>query len=125
MEEDIKILEEFIKTGYHTLMIKYGKDRIQTNKMVERAIENLIARNKYLEENRIWSEATLEGLKEDFIPKSKIKEKIEELRKEHDKNKEFYGLEFSRTGVVVAEIQVLQELLEDFEETGDHIPRID
>ena len=35
-----------------------------------------------LEKREIWSTATIEGLKEDFIPKQKIRDKIEELEEE-------------------------------------------
>jgi len=45
-------------------------------------VENLINRVKELEENQIWSEATITGLKQDFIPKSKIRENIEEYSKQ-------------------------------------------
>ena len=42
-------------------------------------INEIIDRNKELEEKEIWSTATIEDLKNKFIPKSLIKEKIEEL----------------------------------------------
>ena len=38
----IKILEEFKKTGFHMLSIKYDKDRVHTNKMVENSIETVL-----------------------------------------------------------------------------------
>lgn len=44
-EEELKaieLLEEFKKTGYHTLMIKYNNDRIKTNTKVETAIETIL-----------------------------------------------------------------------------------
>lgn len=45
----IEILQEFKKTGYHTLRLKYNEDRIHTNKLIERALEtalNLIETQK-------------------------------------------------------------------------------
>ena len=64
MEEDIKILVDLIFE-----IKKLGVDEEKAQ-----AIENLINRVKELEENQIWSEATITGLKQDFIPKSKIRE---------------------------------------------------
>ena len=43
IDEDIKTVKEFKENGYATLMIKYDKDRIQTNTMVERALENVLS----------------------------------------------------------------------------------
>ena len=53
IEEAIEILKEFKKTGFHTLMIKYNKDRIHTNKIIEQAIETLLtAYEKEKEKNK-------------------------------------------------------------------------
>ena len=38
----IEILQEFKKTGYHTLSLKYNEDRIHTNKLIERALETVL-----------------------------------------------------------------------------------
>jgi hypothetical protein len=80
MEEDIKILEGLVKGIY-----KYGFDYDVDGEKHDiiryeefKAIENLIKGYRELEEREIWSTATINGLKRDFIPKSKIKEKIEE-----------------------------------------------
>lgn len=94
-EEDIKILEELI-VGAKT----YGQ--YEGNKYYK-AIENLIARNKELESelclnNEIHKlkerikdlEETNDCLHEsakDYIPKSKVKEKIEELDIKHLKDR--------------------------------------
>ena len=106
MEEDIKILEEFKKNGYSMLLMRYG-DRNKTNLKLERAIENLIKGYRELEKqldssrkanellNKTNNELRLEirttyskvvndiiskfNLGDEYIPKSKIKEKIEEL----------------------------------------------
>ncbi len=52
MEEDIEILEEFKKNGYSMLYMKYG-DRNTTNLKLERALGNLIAGYKQLEEENV------------------------------------------------------------------------
>lgn len=53
MEEDIKILEEFKKNGYHTLMMEYGS-RNKTNLKLETAIENLIKGYREKEESESY-----------------------------------------------------------------------
>lgn len=73
MEEDIKILEEFKTKGYAMLLMKYG-DRNTTNLKLEQAIENLIKRNKELEEWKREKGCSIQEVYELFIPKSKIKE---------------------------------------------------
>ena len=37
-----------------------------------------------LEKREIWSTATINGLKKDFIPKEKIRDKIEEIQKQYE-----------------------------------------
>ena len=112
MKEDIKILEEFIKTGYHTLMLKYEGDRHKTNKKIEHAIENLIARYKELvnEKEEMAKFIEEQELKLDLsIPKSKVKEKIEEIE-----NRFFtYNMLFTDEQLIEDEIQILQDLLEE------------
>lgn len=84
--EDIEILEEFKKNGYSMLYMKYG-DRNTTNLKLERALENLLTRYKELEEeNKNMREEYLVNnpgmakyLKDNYIFKSKVIEKIEEL----------------------------------------------
>lgn len=78
-EENIKILEQYIKSSF----------RLTLPENVLQAIENLINRNKYLEKKNdnnfnkiIEYERTLENLQKNTIWKYKIKEKIEELDKE-------------------------------------------
>ena len=85
MEEDIKILEEFA----HDLMQDYiySKDEIPKSDIrLKDAIENLIARYKELEaENLSLTNSYFQVSREfeakpknfDYIPKSKIQEKIE------------------------------------------------
>ena len=83
-------------------------------------IKNLEDKNKELE-NYYKNEKVLWDRK-DYISKSKIQEKIEEIkeRKDIDGACETVLAGFQRE----AKLDILQELLEDFEETGNHIPRI-
>lgn len=109
MEEykDIKILEKLC------VGCKIWEEDLQ-------AIENLIAKNQELEkeiEKRKWVKIKENGEIEPlfYIPKSKVKEKIEELEA-MSISKDIYYDDIKR---------LFQELLEDFSETGDHIPGID
>ena len=100
LEENIKILEEMIENHKEYFLGNYEliDDMTITLKDIE-AIENLIQRNKELEEdNKILlhkvNELTQENIKicdtvnQDFITKSKVKEKIEELEKEIEEKQE-------------------------------------
>ena len=126
MEEDIKILEEFIE-AYKIAEEVLDGDVIQS-------IDNLVTRYKQLEEENTQlktitqeynsylqdsncdtkiiiadSEYFANGFfKENFIPKSKVKEKIEELKEDE----EFYR-EHDRMYEFESKIKLLQELLED------------
>lgn len=112
MEEDIKILE---------IVVNCRKfDGIySTNEVIFKAIENLINRNKELEE--YYEEQNEVNAK--FIPKSKIKEKIEELDKEEQKLQNSISdeerEEYSDASIswdlcdIETRRRVLQELLED------------
>ena len=129
LEENIRKCEEFINLSF-----LYGKLSFTKTQLYEcqTAIKNLLTRYKQLEEENTQlktitqeynsylqdsncatkiiiadSEYFANGFfKENFIPKSKVKEKIEELK----------------NGTYDAKI-ILQQLLE--ENTGNHIPRID
>lgn len=69
MEEDIKILEEFLCTSH----LSFGDAT-----RCALALRRIKDRYRELEEREIWSTATINGLKRDFIPKSKIKEFVKE-----------------------------------------------
>lgn len=100
MEEDIKILEEFSGTGY-TL---YSQEEI-----IE-AVKNVLIRLNILKDKeKKLIEVT--NLYLNSIPKSKIKEKIEELEKYIYKG-ENAPQDFLQYRIK-AKIQVLQELLEE------------
>lgn len=127
---DIEILEEFIKyfeaeatarKYRRNITITVGEDDIE-------AIENLIQENKELKEENnklktcdgildvfsLGKESSRQRIKFDWVEKSKIKEKIEELEKERKRKDEediinpFYD-QIDITHI----IEVLQELLED------------
>ena len=117
MEEDIKILEEFLDLARTrdykgNLTGSFDEFELEVEEKEYKAIENLIIRYKELEEENkklietYKSEKTMKNnyvqyyqdllLKENCIPKSKVKEKIEELK----------------NGTYDAKI-ILQQLLED------------
>ena len=120
MEEDIKILEEFIEAikfvEERTLYELEAKERCKKR---YKAIENLLTRYKQLEEeNKKWEEWAENAecdMSVNYIRKSKIKEKIEEL--EHEKFKRtqlgVFLLKNYENQKLLAKIQVLQELLEE------------
>ena len=126
-DEDIKILEEYLDKQDRKFVSKHRL-------MILQAVENLIARYKELEEEnrkltarKYMLNAETGELKEipidnNYIPKSKVKDKIEEIQKECFLYKNETNCEecFERCSV-----EGLQELLEEFKETGNHIPRID
>lgn len=132
----IKILEELKEKTYRI-------DDILGNLVLSEeeysAIQNLIARYKELEkenkriksidyialaeeiENGLWMPRCdveeyyipIENL-EDYIPKSKVKEKIEELKKEMEKDEtDEFGIHSIGWGCLDYTIDRLQELLED------------
>ena len=117
MEEDIKILQKFIisykkEIGNHCLNCPSDED-IQ-------ALENLIKGYKLEKLKNVLDEQSLKEALEDYIPKSKIKEKIEELEKEKDETyTKFLGCNrnndtlSTRGKMLEGGIQVLQELMED------------
>ena len=110
MEEDIKILEE------------YFKDRMDVEEE-KCALKNIIHELEY---NKVQFATQLReklDLRADTIPKSKIKEKIEELKGYRDLAKEQIeekiiiadtdSLNYGRAEAHDKDIQVLQELMGD------------
>jgi len=104
VEEDIKVLEEYL--NYEATKRNLSGIEIQ-------AIENLIARNKELEE--LLEEKTIRvGFenKEDYIPKSKVREIIQKYYNEYEKEKEYrYTNDVEDEQRVLREIE--KELLEE------------
>lgn len=84
MEEDIKILKNMLKISKKN---RRGNDeiRFEVNSNYYKAIENLIARNKELEEKLENWKFTANYVEKNYISKAKIEEKIEELEKERKK----------------------------------------
>lgn len=85
MEEDIKILEEKIK-ALNLHINNYYKNDCETSVCKElvkekKAIENLIKGYKVEKLRNTLDEQSLKEALENYIPKSKVKEKIEELDK--------------------------------------------
>ena len=125
MEEDIKILEEFLDLARTrdykgNLTGSFDEFELEVEEKEYKAIENLITRYKQLEEENKSKQKAYDDCyceykhykQFDSIPKSKVKEKIEELNKEelkYDNDLRIYTLrntfEFQK--------EVLQELLED------------
>ena len=78
MEEDIKVLEEFIEEYNASYPNEEEWVVIYPNQV--KAIENLIKRNKELEVINKMQEYRISVIDErELIPKSKVREKIEEL----------------------------------------------
>lgn len=134
MEKDIKILEEKLRQWEPYKNIKFKTDIELELQMENRAIENLIRGYRDIEEKLKITVAMLtkgtypskndeNNFDKQFIPKSKIKEKIEELDKEEkdlqdnisDEEREEYSDATIGYGLMLIENQrrVLQELMED------------
>jgi hypothetical protein len=111
MEENIKILEEKLKQWEPYKDIRFKTDIELELQMENRAIENLIKGYRELEEENKkweeWAENAEYDMSVDYIPKSKIKEKIEELENTKLCSDRFYQL------ITEDKIKLLQELMED------------
>ena len=139
MEEDIKILEGFLdlartRNYKGDLTGSFDEFELEVEEKEYKALENLIAGYKQLEEENKSKQKAYDDCyceykhykQFDSIPKSKVKEKIEEIEKLKDVPHEldfkaYYRVKDLRN----IKIGILQQLLEDFEETGNHIPIID
>lgn len=122
MEEDIKILESFLDVDKQ-LMEDYGQNATIKQEQIK-SLENLLTRYKQMAiENQSYKDyygepPAYENAK--YIPKSKIKEKIEELNKEKEETYTKF-LESDRSNetlstkgkMIQGAIEVLQELLEE------------
>ena len=119
MEEDIKILEEWVEVDRRTRNNSMESDFDKFCEEKNVAIENLINRVKDLEEavdnfmrGKAYSTKQLENLKKNFIQKSKIREKIEELDKMMDKINQG-ELQNYTVGELLSFKAIYKELLED------------
>jgi len=131
---DIEILEEFLK-HYKEVQEKYKDDEIQAE--IERscyfeevpaeAIENLIQENKELKDTnkKLYELCQGKAMQEfinnecGYIPKSKVKEKIEELEKDVNDFEEYWSKDprkFKKQKCVdYYKLEALKELLEEGE----------
>ena len=127
MEEDIKILESFIRSIRSDLLDKENSDNFE----LAQALENLLTRYKQLEEENKQLKLRIKDIyvsrgeyekaktimtKElrEFIPKSKIKEKIEELKDNGCcRGNEFYKGQCVTICQNYSGCMALQELLEE------------
>ncbi len=110
MEEDLKILKafrnynKFYKEENGKLTITIDLD-LKTD--LDKALENLLTRYKQLEEENKKMEELIENAECDmstnFIRKSKVKEKIEDLKQNNN------GDDYNLTNVIM----ILQELLRE------------
>lgn len=120
MEEEIKILEKFI----NGTLFKYARnafDEEDLRNTLDKAIENLIKGYRELEKEvdslvrqyeyqgaiMVSEYMSLSQIKKLFIPKSKIREKIEELEKEK------VDYQCKKNAQLVYGQKVLQELMEE------------
>lgn len=100
-EEDIKILENYKEMNLD--------DFNYNERQVKQAIENLINRNKELKETL---KDNWEFRDKCYIPKSKIKEKIEELNKLIIEAQKELGSASKEYTIYVYQKDILEELLE-------------
>jgi hypothetical protein len=129
MEEDIKRIEKFITDIKECGLNDCGKNCFDFN-----LLRNLLTRYKQLEEENKSKQKAYDDCyceykhykQFDSIPKSKVKDKIEEYDKQRIKmEKDDIGVGFTlgkEWSDLKAKIESLQELLEENE---NHIPRID
>ena len=111
IEEDIKFIEEMIKE-YKTFGDLHNPDYEDTDR-IYKALENMLKRIKELEEEN--KKKSIENIcyqeeLENSIPVQKVKDKIEELKKEYE-----IALEENSTKAFIlkCKISALEELLEE------------
>ena len=123
MEEDIKILEEFLDLARTrdykgNLTGSFDEFELEVEEKEYKAIENLLTRNKQLEEENKSKQKAYDDCyceykhykQFDSIPTSLIKEKIEELKEAYKDSKDENGE--SQYYYPDYTIRVLEELLE-------------
>ena len=123
MEEDIKILEEFLDLARTrdykgNLTGSFDEFELEVEEKEYKAIENLLTRYKQLEEENKSKQKAYDDCyceykhykQFDSIPKSKVIEKIEELNKAYEDRKDENGE--SQYYYPDYTIRVLEELLE-------------
>ena len=111
MEEDIKILEKYLKVGIflNNRGCQALENLIKGYRELEKDLHEMTISNNHKKENWIHKNCL-----NDYIPKTKIKEKIEEyeqMRKATYTDLTHFG--DLRRDTVLEVLQVLQELMED------------
>ena len=113
MEEDIKYLEDLI--AFAKMLLTTSQRATIQEKEIE-VLENLIARYKELEKELLSKSGIYKidiNLKDDYIPKSKVKEKIEEKQNEYEKISQEKFINKNETQkLLCAQIAGYKELLE-------------
>lgn len=112
IEEDIKFIDEMVKE-YNTYGDLDNPDYEDTDR-IYKAIENILKKIKELEEENkllLNGKVGVDLSYDDYIPRQKVEEKIEELKKHYntDNNIRIYTLKNSYE----LQATILQELLED------------
>lgn len=112
MEEAIAVLEKRVEIdrALRDGSVESDYDKFCENECL--AIEKLIKGYKLEKLKNVLDEQSLKEALEDYVPKSRIKEKIEEL-KECVECLGNDGMELTYKESAEAQIQVLQELLEE------------
>ena len=117
--EDIKVLESFIKQ----------LEEYEDEQELKQAIENLIKKYKELEEHmqkfytaELFTAKQVKLIEEDYIPKSKVREKIEKLQNEIKENRSIASRTADRVEARILNdqinelykaIKILEELLQE------------
>ena len=109
MEEDIKKIEQIIKRCDQCKFHECINCEICWNEV--QAIKRVVNGYRELEENQLWSEATIKGLRESFIHKSVIREKMEEYKKLLMNRNRFSDVD--RIKAINERILAYKELLEE------------
>lgn len=115
-EIEIQALENFIKEykDSEDILKNITKENLEYKQYIRRLEEKLKRYEKYLEnKDKRFNEALeneYQERKTDYIPKSKVKEKIEELKKEYE-----IALEENSTKAFIlkCQIDILEKLMED------------
>ena len=126
-EEEKKVIEELSKKAVicnyeerdYPNMICFKKDMIIALNLIEKLQkENEELKNKLLdtlEGQKVIKEETPQYIKENYISKEEVKDKIEELKQEKGKHGNCL-IEMYEDELVNRDIKILQELIEEREE---------
>ena len=127
MEEDIRIIKLLMNETFSGVVNIDGKRIYKLSDRKRQALANLIKGYKELEEECKYLKEQIPVDKifyysyKDFIPKSKVIEKIEELKEYQDRYEKCNNLK--DVAIKQEEINLLNKLLQ--EDNDNHIPHID